>query len=563
MEREAYNALINEGGIPTHSFELGLDIKNSGEYKLIFSYWQSQLNGSTYFLFVTQLKKWRKFRKYQLDIRMHQMKLGKFSEHQQKVRDRRRRCGFEGDVELHQDRDQQSKLDNWMEYQDYECQRSEKFQNDFEQAQAQLEYSRKALAAAGVLGFEELHDSFASYYGLAVKHNSEEATAQRKMEFAEQHLRLVEKRLEVAYTLGETVERGAWIRCFLEAVELTRMQLENIQRCAEIAHRELEPFDQWWQAKQIRWGKWGRKEPEEAGERIELEAQSSEHKEKMKIRRELEKKKYEASSQRFRARKEVDFAEEGLKAARSDNFGETIERVALVGIIQKELELARTQLEESKAVTQKIELQGKVVGALGWVSSAKRKFELHKILVEWIEQQRREIVSDCVKFYEDTGKTSSTGQAKNSKGRTSRKRSAIKASGYNKTLEETGCKRDPQVARTFLRPVDPSRVSKPTRKRSTCRQKKSISSDTSSPSEKASISPTRRSTRISRLKESTPPPLRPIHSSRIFKPGSVSGGARARRTHANDTSSSAGRRRRKSEPADYISPAGSTIQANK
>jgi hypothetical protein len=542
-EREAYNTLINEGGTPTHPFELGFDILDDpGEYKDILSYWDSQIN-ATYFIFTAQLRNWRVFRKYQLDIRMHQLKRGTFSNYQQKVRDRRQRHGLEGDVELNQDRDQQSKLQNWIEFQDYEWQRFEKFQDDFEKAQAQLESSRKALAEAGIPGFEGVNNSFASYYALSVKHAKEEGEARRKMKSAEQKLKFVAKRLEVARSLGETVDRGAWIGCFLKDVESAQLHLERQQRLVEIAKRELEPLNQWWDAKVIEWERKRRNVPEE--KRMEWrsgDTETAEFQHQMDILGELQNKVYEASSQQFRATEEVKFAEEILKAAQSDSFGETIERAALSRIIQKEVESARTRLEESKALAEKVELKGKVVGALGRVSSTKREFELQKILVEWIEQQRRKLVLDCVSSYQDIGKISSHGQAKKSQGRTIRNRTTTKAPGHKESLKAKGRKREQHAART-LGPIDPPRVSKANRMKSTFRRKKSISSDVSPPTNQASINPPRRSMRISHLKGSMPPPLRSIHLSRVSKPGSGSGGARSTKLYANTTSSPANRRR--------------------
>ena len=52
----------------------------------------------------------------------------------------------------------------------------------------------------------------------------------------------------------------------------------------------------------------------------------------MKKLKELEKKEYEASSKRYRIEEEVEFAEEGYKAARLDNFGEIVERAALIKV---------------------------------------------------------------------------------------------------------------------------------------------------------------------------------------------------------------------------------------
>lgn len=41
-----------------------------------------------------------------------------------------------------------------------------------------------------------------------------------------------------------------------------------------------------------------------------------------------------------------------------------------------------------------MELKRKVVGALGWISNTIGKMKRYNVLLEWIEQQHREIASD-------------------------------------------------------------------------------------------------------------------------------------------------------------------------
>lgn len=59
------------------------------------------------------------------------------------------------------------------------------------------------------------------------------------------------------------------------------------------------------------------------------------------------------------------FAEEGLKAALSDGFGETVGRAALMKMAQEEVQSVQSQLEESKEAEKKVRLRGKVLSALG------------------------------------------------------------------------------------------------------------------------------------------------------------------------------------------------------
>ena len=190
-------------------------------------------------------------------------------------------------------------------------------------------------------------------------------------------------------------------------------------------------------------------------------------------------------------------AKKRLEAAQSDNFEELIERAALVRKMQEELESAQKRVDKCIESREKVELRGSVLGVLDAVAHSKEKIERLRILLEWIEQQCRVIASDCISFYQDAGKGSSRGQIKSSEARTIGNR---KASRHDETLKAKGRKEGRQAAPRPLGPVSPSKVSKVTRKRSTARQKRSISSDIDQSTEKASINPPRRSTRISNLK---------------------------------------------------------------
>lgn len=534
IERKAYNALVEHHGRPSHPIELGFDfLNNPGPYKDIISYWQGGLGSSDRILFPPQLKIWNQFRGFQQRIRRYHIQRGTFPDFQRKVRDRRRRHGLDGDVELLEDRDKQSQLDNWMEYQDYQYQFYERYEKDLETAQAQLESRQKALAAAGVPGFEGVHelDNFATYYGLAVKQGDEEFAAQSKRDLAERELQLAEKRLKAAQSddLGETVERATWIGLFLKEAQSTQMRLEKLQQLAENAERDLEPYDEWWRAKQIEWWEEGKRQKpgtgpcDNPGETVETaegaELLRKEFNDKVKVRGEYQKKAYEASHQVFLAKDDLKFAENALKVARSDEFGETVEKVTLIETVRKEVESAQKRVDEEKEATEKLELRGKVLSALSWVPSARKKLERHKILLEWIELQRREIAARCA----NTEKEGNQGQVKRVRARVLRNHTANEASRPNRSSKASGRKGKQSTARSILSPIDPSNVSKePRQKRSLRRRIMNVSDDTSHAAEKATIDldiPDPRSKRTSKSKYVTPASLRPIHSSRISKSG--------------------------------------------
>lgn len=321
-EGEAHEALVSDSGRPCYPIELGLEVfSDPGQYKDLFSYWQGESGVNEYSLrliFSLQLKRWKEFRQFQQKNRRYFVFHRRFPEFQQKVLERRQRHGLDGDVQLLEDRDKQSKLDDWMEYQDYELREYERLEMDLMETQAQLASRRRALAEAGVSAFEGIQElDFANYYNLAIECGGEEAKAQNREKLAERKLRLAEKRSKVAESddLGEKVERATWVGLFLEEVESAQMRLDNLQRLAKNAQSDLEPFNRWLQARHNEWEEKTLEVPEEAERMARHEVESSEFQDQKKKRRELQKKEYEASKNRWRAKEEVEFAEEGYEAA--------------------------------------------------------------------------------------------------------------------------------------------------------------------------------------------------------------------------------------------------------
>lgn len=83
------------------------------------------------------------------------------------------------------------------------------------------------------------------------------------------------------------------------------------------------------------------------------------------------------------AKGRLKLAQRGMEAAQSDDFGETIKRATLIkgrpgrGPI-------RIQLEKETKSKEKVELKGRVLGALGWIPAARQRTEQHQVLLEWI-----------------------------------------------------------------------------------------------------------------------------------------------------------------------------------
>ncbi|KAL8941535.1 MAG: hypothetical protein Q9211_001782 [Gyalolechia sp. 1 TL-2023] len=436
VEREAYEELVADNGRPCYPIELGFDVfKNPGQYKEILEYWTSYESGAGVeterWVFFSQLERWKRFRQFQQENRRYFVfHHNRFPEFQQQVRERRRRHGLDGDVQMLEEQGKQSKLDEWMEYQDYELRVYDRLEKKFKETQEKLAPCRKALAEAGISAFEGVQElAFAEEWSLTLELSKERSRADKKVELAEGRLRLAEKRLEATGSdnLGESVERATWVRWFLKEVETAQVRLSEKRRLADDARRECEPYKSWWWDKRIAWDKQEREDPE--GEPMsKLEVQSVEFKDRMEKLKELRKKSFDADTARFQAEEEVKFAEEGYDAAQLDNIGETVERAALIKMAQEEVRSAQTQIEEAKEPLEKIRLRGAVIGLLGEIPRKRGKFKLQKVLLEWIEQQRQEMAGSRTDIERDGGR----GHSKEASSRVLRKHPIVKASRLKK-----------------------------------------------------------------------------------------------------------------------------------
>lgn len=372
------------------------------------------------------------------------------------------------------------------------------------------------MAEAGLSAFEGVQEfDFGKYYSLAIEWDGKEAKAENKKKLAERKLKLAEKRLKAAESddLGERVERATWIRLFLKEAESAQMRLDDLQLLAEDAKRDLEPFNKWLQARHNEWDEFS----EEGKRLVRLEVGSAEHQDRMKKRKELGKKEHEARMTRFRAEEEVEFAEEGYKAARLDNLGEIVERAALIKVVQEEVRSAQTQFEKATESTEKIGLKRKVLSELGWLPCIKRKIKRLIVLLEWIEQQRREIAANCA----PTQKKGGQDRSKRASSRAPQNRPATEAFRPNKPPKANSRERKQSTTRSILSPVDSAKVFKGASKRRSSLQKMSVLCDTSQAAEKTTtdISTESRSQQAFKVKHTMPASLRPIHSSRNSKPG--------------------------------------------
>jgi hypothetical protein len=89
----------------------------SDEYGALL-YYQS-LAGTRLVPLKAQLSDWENFCKYQRDVRRYYLRRKTFVAFNEKVRERRRRHGLEGDASLDPDPETQTPLQNWTEFQNF------------------------------------------------------------------------------------------------------------------------------------------------------------------------------------------------------------------------------------------------------------------------------------------------------------------------------------------------------------------------------------------------------------------------------------------------------------
>lgn len=100
-------------------------------------------------LFLTQLKDWESFRGWQDGVRQYYAPRNNFSDFQRKVNERRQRHNLDGNAKLLPKRTNQSRLDNWMEYQNYHLHSLEKLEVAIQNAKEVLETVKRKFGEAG------------------------------------------------------------------------------------------------------------------------------------------------------------------------------------------------------------------------------------------------------------------------------------------------------------------------------------------------------------------------------------------------------------------------------
>jgi hypothetical protein len=184
------------------------------------------------------------------------------------------------------------------------------------------------------------------------------------------------------------------------------------------------------------------------------------------------------------------------------------------------------ELDEKKQFQEKVELKGelsrKLIGPGIRLSEIKRKLQRHRTLLKWIEQQRRVLASDYASSCQDPRRDADRAVGRGT--RTLRSHTTSETPKQTRSLTGTGRNREQRTVRSILKPVQPARVSKDVGKKSAApRRKKSTAHNGAQCTNEVTINPQHSTVKVSRLKDSTPPPLRVIHSSRVSKARITSG----------------------------------------
>lgn len=463
-EKESYEALIKDNGRPCYPIEIGFDVfETPGHYKDIVEYWQ-QDNGpcSKRLVYSAQLTRWKSFRAWQHRTRRSYVPRNRFPQLHEQLRDCRRKHGLDGDVHLREVAADQSKLEDWTEYQVYELFTYEKLKESLKKSQERLAANRKALAEDGYSAFEEIEDmEFGQYYGMNLEWHEKEAKAKKQEELAERKLKIAKARMEAAQSeeIGDSIGRDQWIGWFVKKVESQRARANELKHLAHKARQDVEPYDRWWEAKRKEWERKGWDDFTEEGHRlIELETSSAEYRTQFDKMQELNKRAHQARFAHFRAEDEVEFAEELLEAAQTEDLTQTVERAALIRRIQKEVRFAEFHVAEENESTKVLDLKTRRLDNLYSITSLNRRLRQHEILLSWIEQQRQELVNDNAGAVQRSGLRRSTRAS-------TRATHTTEASKANYSVKKRIHPPKRSTAKSILDPTNPAKVNKASRKR--------------------------------------------------------------------------------------------------
>ncbi|KAI0183232.1 hypothetical protein EV127DRAFT_447591 [Xylaria flabelliformis] len=129
MEAQARQDLIDDDCPPCYPSHLEIPVRNPPpEYQAIVSYWRS-LEGTGDVVLCAQRSDWRRFRDHQTWQRRRYGER-KFHRYVARATERRQRYGMPGHVRFLFERERQSQLETWTEYQDYQLIRHEALERE-------------------------------------------------------------------------------------------------------------------------------------------------------------------------------------------------------------------------------------------------------------------------------------------------------------------------------------------------------------------------------------------------------------------------------------------------
>ena len=155
-EEQARNDLLAADCTPCYPADLDFPVHNVSNKYDALAYYQSF--GNQVALLSSQLNDWEAFRDYQNRVRRYYIQRKSFGVHEEKVRDRRRKHGLEGDAFLDFNLDTQSQLQNWIEFQHYHFGLYDEQEENIQNEKKMLETARKKM------------ETDASDTGINVKH---------------------------------------------------------------------------------------------------------------------------------------------------------------------------------------------------------------------------------------------------------------------------------------------------------------------------------------------------------------------------------------------------------
>ena len=153
LESQARNDLENDGCPACYPPYLDVPVRDPPEeLRPITEFWRS-LSSTGDVILCAQRSDWRKFRASQIRVRSR-IQDKPFSTYVDEIRERRRRHEMDDDVRLLLDSQQQSRQENWIEFQDYHLKHHERLKKKRNGLKRDLDKFRKSASNTDTNGSE-------------------------------------------------------------------------------------------------------------------------------------------------------------------------------------------------------------------------------------------------------------------------------------------------------------------------------------------------------------------------------------------------------------------------